>query len=304
MPTLHIVGNVCIDSTLRVPRFPHPGETLVALSSETGLGGKGANQAIAAARAGAEVVLYAAIGADEAGARVQRALAAEPLTPRLVVGDRATDTSIVLVRPDGENMIVSDTSMALSFEPHRVGELERSLRLGDIVLLQGNLDATATAACIRLARQSSAAVVLNPSPLSADSVFEWPLIELVIANAGEIEALTGEREADAGALVLRSLGAGAVVVSLGALGALLVDGDGIFEIAAPIVEATDTSGAGDVLCGVAVGLIAQGFSRQEAFSRATAAAALSVMRRGAFASCPSREEIKALRAETIRRRSK
>jgi ribokinase len=302
MPILHVVGNVCIDTTLRVPRFPVPGETLVALSSEVGIGGKGANQAIAAARAGAEVSFYAAIGEDEAGTQVRRALASEPLTPHLFATRRPTDSSMILVREDGENLIVSDTASARAFEPHRDAALLRTLNAGDIVLLQGNLTAEATAACMEQASRSSAAVALNPSPLDGAIAFAWPLIDLIVANAGEVRKLTGETDAAAGAAALRARGAKAVAVSLGGEGVLLVDAGGMFEIAAPKVAVIDTSGAGDILCGVAVGLIAQGFALQEAFARATAAAAISVTRRGALASCPSRDEIKTLTAAPIRRR--
>ncbi|MDR3517540.1 MAG: PfkB family carbohydrate kinase [Azospirillaceae bacterium] len=299
--TVHVVGNVCIDTTLHVGRFPVPGETLVARSSRSGVGGKGLNQAVAAARAGALVVLHAAIGHDAAAARIQAVLSHEPLALDLVVTDVATDSSMILVRDDGENLIVSDTRCARAFDPRSTAGLV-GVGPGDIVLLQGNLGAVATADCLRRARRASALTVFNPSPLDDGRAFDWPLVDLVIANRGEIAALTGAADPEVGAAALRIRGAGAVAVTLGGDGVLLCDGGGSCRIAAVPVVPLDTSGAGDVLCGVAVGLLAQGMAADAAFARAAAAAALAVGRPGAFESCPSAAELRLLVPTATQRR--
>jgi ribokinase len=298
---VHVVGNVCVDTTFWVERFPAPGETLIAISSSSSVGGKGANQAMAVARAGAEVTLHAAVGRDEAAGQIRVALRDNRLALDFLDGAGHSDTSMILVRGDGENLIVSDTGKARSFDPLASTNLADTITRNDIVLLQGNLDPAVTVACLRLARQKAAFTVLNPSPLTTAPI-SWSLVDLVVANRGEVEVLAGNRNVEAAAAVLLAQGAGHVVVTLGDHGVLLLDEAGITYIKAPKVEAIDTSGAGDVLCGVAVGLIAQGVAVEVAFARAAAAAALSVTRKGTLASCPSAGEIASLPQPSIHRR--
>ena len=152
---LHVVGNVCLDTTYRVGRFPLPGETLAALASWTGVGGKGANQSLAAVRAGAQVSLHAAIGEDAGAVRLRSELGRERLGLDLVVHRGPSDTSVILLREDGENLIVSETSRALAFDPMAADcAFASTLRAGDVVLLQGNLSPGATAGVIELTRGS------------------------------------------------------------------------------------------------------------------------------------------------------
>ena len=292
---VHVVGNLCRDTTLAVPRFPVPGETLVADGSRTGFGGKGLNQAVAAARAGATVVLHAAVGPGEASA-IAAAFGDEArLDLCLVEGAAPTDTSTILVRPDGENLIVSACAAARGYDPTVVtGAIEG----GDLVLMQGNLARAATLAVLHEARRLGALTVLNPSPLWDDGGPVWRDVDLLVANAGELRALTGEAEPSTGAAALVTAGAGAVAVTLGARGILYQDGDARHAIAAGPVAVLDTTGAGDVFCGVLVGLMAGGFERHDALARATAAASLSVTRAGALAAVPTAAELAALFPET------
>jgi ribokinase len=295
--TLHVVGNLCIDTTLSVPRFPVPGETLVALGSRSGFGGKGLNQAVAAARAGAAVVLHAAVGEGMAAAAARAFAGEERLTLRLAELDLPADTSTVLVRPDGENLIVSATACAQAFGPQPE---ELGLLSGDHLLMQGNLRLEITAACLAEARRRGTVTVLNPSP-SWDAAPPWGEVDLVVLNAGELQALSGQEDPDAGAQTLMGRGAGALVVTLGRRGALLFSGGERYFATAPEVEARDASGAGDVFCGVFAALLARGFDRGEALGRASAAASLSVTREGALASCPTALELAALSVPSVTR---
>ncbi len=154
----------------------------MATQGSAGLGGKGLNQAVAAARAGAEVVLHAAVGPGEA-AGLATALADEPrLALRLVEGDAPTDASLLLVRPDGENCDRQPRAAGPGFDPlaGRLGEVAR----GDILLLQGNLALATTLACLAEGRRRGARTVLNPSPLWEDAPRAWPDVDLARAQRG------------------------------------------------------------------------------------------------------------------------
>ena len=165
---------------------------------------------------------------------------------------------------------------------------------GDILLMQGNLSASATRVSLRKGRLAGALTVFNPSPLWHDERPDWRDIDLLVANAHEVATLSGEADPGRGAAALLRQGTGAVAVTLGARGLLYRTAATSLAIAAPAVKVLDTSGAGDVFCGVLVGLMACGVARPEALARATAAASLSVTRRGALASCPTGNEIAAL----------
>ena len=291
---VHVIGNLCRDTTLTVARFPVPGETLVARDCVVGLGGKGLNQAVAAARAGAAVLLHAAVNRDEA-ARLSADLGRERgLEARFTGLPLPTDNSILLVRDDGENAIVSATACAQAFNPVARDAAGDVLAPGDILLMQGNLSASATRVSLRKGRLAGALTVFNPSPLWHDERPDWRDIDLLVANAHEVAVLSGEADPGVAAAALLQEGAGAVAVTLGARGLHYRTPEASLAIEAPPVEVLDTSGAGDVFCGVLVGLMACGVARPEAMACATAAASLSVTRRGALASCPTAAEIAAL----------
>ncbi len=292
--TVHVVGNLCVDTTLEVERFPLPGETLAATSSRSGLGGKGLNQAVAAARTGAAVALWASVGAADRERLVEDLAGERGLSMRLSGTALPTDGSIILVRPDGENVIVSTTAAARAFDPLVETDLRNAVAAGDMLLMQGNLLVEITRACLAQARRCGAMTVLNPSPLWSVGGPVWSDADWLVVNEGELRAISGEAEAETGAAAVLGRGVGAVVVTRGARGVLCIAGSDRVEIEAPTVVARDTSGAGDVFCGVLVGLIASGHTHVEALARATAAASLSVTRPGALASCPPAEEMSAL----------
>ena len=300
---VHVIGNLCRDTGLAVPHFPRPGETLVATQRSAGLGGKGLNQAVAASRACAEVILHAAVGPGEA-VGLATALADEPrLTLRLVEGEAPTDVSLLLVQPDGENAIVSLCAAALDFNPVGRGALDEVAR-GDILLLQGNLSLATTLACLAEGQRRGARTVVNPSPLWENAPRAWPDVDLLVTNAGEATDLAGETDAREAAGILCAAGAGAVAVTRGAQGVVFCSDNGTLSVAAPRVEVLDTTGAGDVFCGTFVGGLARGLSPRAALEGATGAASLAVTRAGALASCPTAGEIAALFPPTNPRSSR
>jgi ribokinase len=288
---IHVIGNAAVDSVIRVERFPRPGETIVALGASEDLGGKGANQAVVAARCGAPVRLFAPVGDDALGERIRSSLACEGVeTDGVATSSYGTDRCVITVDRHGENTILSLIDAARHFDPIAETRLESWITPGDLVVMQGNLRPIVTRDCLALARSKGATTVLNPSPTYAAQDYDWTLIDLVLVNRGEATELVGGGAKEA-ARELCKKGAGTVVLTLGADGAAFFSADDAFRVAAPQVAAIDTVGAGDVLCGVLVAANALGRNWRDALAAATEAASISVTRKGVLASFPSREEM-------------
>lgn len=289
---VHVVGNVCLDTTFRLARFPGPGETLNAIGCSVALGGKGANQALAAWRAGAEVMLWSAVGSDAEATLVRRGLVDAGLSDHcLVVLPLPTDRSAILVDAAGENQIVSAVACARAFDPTRSG-WQAAARAGDALVLQGNLTPAATRAALEAGQALGLLTVLNASPLEerADGLPGAPAVTVV--NRGEGEALTGEREPGRIAERLARMAGGAAVVTLGAQGYVAVPAPAAaprFHPAVP-AEPLDTSGAGDVFCGTLAARLSLGDAFEPALRLAARAAAVAVTRAGTFGCGPSRDE--------------
>jgi ribokinase len=288
---IHVIGNAAVDSVIRVERLPRRGETVAALGACEDLGGKGANQAIAAARCGAPVRLVAPIGDDAMAKRIRSSLAREGvLTDGMTTSPYGTDRCVITVDSHGENTILSLVEASRHFDPIVETPISGWIMPGDFVVMQGNLRPSVTRDCLALAKSKGATTVLNPSPTYAAEDYDWTIVDLVLINRGEAIELAGG-EADQAARELRKKGAGAVVLTLGADGAAFFSGDKTFCVAAPQVVAIDTVGAGDVFCGVLIAAIALGRSWRDALAAAAEAASVSVTRKGVLASFPSREEL-------------
>ncbi len=281
-----VIGNAGLDLSLSVPRLPLAGETLIGRAGGRAPGGKGLNQAVVASRCGASVRFCAPLGHDAAEAgEIERHLAreafAELILPRL---PHATDFSLLMVLPDGENSIVSTSACSLALGRTEVAPALRDLGAGDVVLMQGNLSLDATRHVLATARRHKATTVFNPAPF-------WPGAEalvghcsLVIANRVEAAAL-GDAIHDAKT----------AIVTLGDEGCTLIeDRQRCRPFPAERVSALDTTGCGDVFCGVMAAALAQGLSIEAAIAAAQAAAALTATRPGAFQALPSRAELQAI----------
>jgi ribokinase len=291
---IHVIGNAAVDSVIRVERFPRPGETIVALGASEDLGGKGANQAVVAARGGAPVRLVAPIGDDALGERIRSSLAREGVqTDGVTVSPHGTDRCVITVDRHGENTILSLIDAARNFDPIAETRLESWIKPGDLVVMQGNLKPKVTRDCLTLARSRGATTVLNPSPTYTAQDYDWTLVDLVLVNRGEAIELVGGDAQEAGRELCKK-NAGAVVLTLGAYGAAFFSADDTFRAAAPQVIAVDTVGAGDAFCGALVAATALGQDWRSALAAATEAASISVTRKGVLASFPSREEMAAI----------
>jgi ribokinase len=288
---IHVIGNATVDTLIRVERFPRAGETIVALGTSEDLGGKGANQAVVAARCGANVRLVAAIGDDAQGERIRLSLAREGVqTDGLTASAYGTDRCVITVDGRGENTILSLIEAARHFDPIAETPIAMWIKPGDLVVMQGNLRPNVTRDCLALARSKGATTALNPSPTYAAQDYDWTLVDLALVNRGEAAELA-RGEAEEAARELCKKGAGAVVLTLGADGAGFFSDDETFRVSAPRVIAVDAVGAGDVFCGVLIAANARGRSWKNALAIAAEAASISVTRRGVLASFPSREEM-------------
>lgn len=295
MTRVVVVGNATVDVIQRVDRFARPGETLLCSAMLVCAGGKGLNQAIAAARTAAPTRLHAPAGADTHGELLARAAAAEPgLDVDWLAVAPPTDISTIWIDAAGENMIVSAAAAAASVDAAQAAAACASMVAGDVLLVQGNLSHAATEAAIAQAHAKGARTVLNTAPMRPWMVALLPGVDLVIANA--VEAFELSSGGDQPEAALLRAGARAAVISRGRDGAVLVTHDGRFKVEAAAVAAVDTAGAGDVLAGTLAGLLAQGSTLEAALQVAVAAASLSVTRSGTTPSFPSRDEVVALRA--------
>lgn len=287
-----IIGNCTLDIAFRLPRFPKPGETMLAPAPSQDVGGKGANQAVAAARSGVPVLFCSAIGRDEHGKTIKDRLATEDVCLDYVIDvPAATDQSIIYVTPYGENSIVSTHDAAASMDMTLVQPMLQAAAAGDIMLMQGNLPHDLTRACLDEGRRRRMVTLVNPAPIQYEFDDIWPFVDCAILNEVETEHLTECADPKSGARRLLEQGVRQVVVTLGAGGALLAHGDRIQVIAAEPVEAADTTGAGDVFCGVFVACLGRGLGIEAATRLAVRAATLSVTRHGTQSAFPSRTEI-------------
>ena len=288
MPNPHgrvlVLGNAGIDLSIPVPRLPRPGETLVGGALRRAPGGKGLNQAVMAARAGAEVLFCAPLGDDADGCDVAGRLRAERIAVlHLPRPGPPTDTSLLLVAAGGENCIVTSGACADALPAGDAVAFAARCRPGDVLLMQGNLSQAATEAAARTGRSCGARVVLNTAPL------RWPVPSAladcwgVVANAVEAEGITGRHGQDA-AYALAAVGPSLAVVTLGAGGCVTVPGG---WHPAPKAQTVDTTGAGDAFCGVLAAALARGLARDSAIAAAQCAAAGTVGRHGAFEALPA-----------------
>ena len=279
---------------MKCSRLPRPGETLAGGEFAQHAGGKGANQAVAAARAGARVVFIGRHGRDEFGRAAKAGLMAEGIDVTHFHETDAAPSGVALIFIGGrsrENMIAVARSANDLVSAEDVRAAEREMERADAVLAQLEVPIAAIETAAKIARRHGVPFILNPAPARKVPARLLRLVDTLTPNEHELEFLTGETRPEAGAAALMSRGCRRVVVTLGAKGALICDEHGAEHIAAPRVNAVDTVGAGDCLTAwVAVGL-AEGVDLAIATWRAVHAAALAVTREGAQAGMPMRAEV-------------
>lgn len=291
-----VLGSINRDIVVCVPRIPRPGETVLGNSSAEYPGGKGANQAVAAQRMGADVALIGATGDDGFGAAMRAFLAQEGinLDQVAVLPDVPTGIALITVESNGENAItVSPGANA------RVGEgglPSLDLKAGDYLVCQFEIPLSAVMAGFQQARASGARSVLNPAPMQAISPDLLALTDILVLNEHELAQCTGIADAssqpiEAMAELARAHPDLVVIATLGARGCIALAKGEITRIAGEPVPAIDTTGAGDCFVGALAALLAQGLALEQALRLANRAAGISVTRKGAASSMPMRAEI-------------
>jgi ribokinase len=280
---------------LTADRLPGPGETVLGTTLSRLPGGKGANQAVAAARAGGHVLFVGAVGDDEAGTRSADHLRDAGVDTRelLVLPGTQTGIAVVLVSADGENQIVILAGANGLLNAGHVSDALGRLALTDrdVLLVGFEIGDDAVRAAARCAGDSGARLLVNPAPARPLPDGIEQARPVLVPNASEAELLTGEKDERAAAEALAARTGAPVVVTLGARGALVVDGSSVQVVPSLTVEAVDTTGAGDTLAGVLAASLADGLALTAAVRRAAVAAALSVTAKGAQAGMPLRTRI-------------
>jgi ribokinase len=300
VPEILVLGSVNRDLIVHAPRLPLPGETLRGQRFGSCLGGKGANQAVAAARLGARVALAARVGLLENGAAMVEQLMGEGVDTRAVAqpADEVPGVALIVVgAEDAENQIVTVAGSNGTLPLAQVEALELAgLRW---LIAQQELPLESVARAFERARAAGVKTLLNAAPYRPGCEVLLPLVDVLVVNALEAQALVttlgGPAAApEALAQALRARGPSAVLVSLGADGLCWVDDAGTRRVPARRVTAVDTVGAGDTLVGALVTALAEGQAIEAALSFAQAAASIAVSRPGVQDAMPRREEVEQL----------
>jgi ribokinase len=304
-PAVVVVGSLNADLTVRVPRFPAPGETISGSDFAIVPGGKGANQAAAAGKLGGRVAMIGQVGADAQGVLLREALTAAGVETRWVAADEAAATGVAVITIDarGENEIILAAGANGTFGPERLGPALGALRAARVVLLQLEIPLTTVMRAAVEARSGGATVILDPAPAVPVAHQLLALADYVTPNERELAILADRRPTaddmpleavDAIARAVLSRGATRVLVKLGARGSRLVTHDAVQGWPARQVHAVDTTAAGDAFNGALAVALTEGASLDQAVRFATVAASISVTRPGAQPSLPARAEVEAL----------
>lgn len=299
---IHVIGSINLDLIATVPRLPEPGETLSGDRFSTAPGGKGANQALAARRAGAAVAMTGAAGRDAFAAEALALLKADGVDlSRVATADQPTGVALIFVGGDGENVIVvvpgangTVTAASVASTP---------LAAGDVVLLQHEIPLASVEAALEQARAAGAVSVLNTAPARPEAAHPLAMADIVIANETEFDlyagplALSGaDREARMADFAART--GRTIIVTLGGDGVVAATPAGMARAAALPVTPVDTVGAGDTFCGYLAAALAEGRPLAEALRLAAAAGSLACLKPGAQPSIPLRAEVDAALQKT------
>ena len=284
--TVWCLGSINADYFYGVPHLPMPGETLASTSLTTGLGGKGANQSVAAVRAGSTVHHIGAVGSDGAWAR-DRIKGYGVDVQWVATVEASTGHAIINVADDGENAIVLHQGANIAQDAERIQLALAGAAPGDLLLLQNETNCQAEAA--KIARDKGLRVIYSAAPYSTQSVravLDW--VDVLVMNAVEAAQLTDEMNID-----IKDLPVSFVLVTKGADGATWYDLQAATTTEAPIikVQPVDTTGAGDTFAGYVAAGLDQGLSVQETLRRAAGAGALKVTKAGTADAIPALEDV-------------
>jgi ribokinase len=293
-----VVGSSNTDMIIRVSRIPRAGETLLGGEFFTAAGGKGANQAVGAARAGGKVALIARVGKDAFGDQAVAGLRRDGVDVGCVFRDKlaASGVALIFVAKDGENSIAVAGGANAMLSPADVKKAAGVIRSAALLVAQLETPLATVTAAVDVAVKAGVPIILNPAPARRLPNSLLKRITVLTPNETEAELLTGIRVTDAAAAAkacskLRSRGVGTVILTLGSRGAFLADDNGQRLVPGFKVKTVDSTAAGDIFNGALSVALAEGRTVLDAVRFANAAAALSVTRRGAQPSAPTRADI-------------
>ena len=286
-PRVVVIGSANLDFVTRLPHLPAPGETVLGESYVTAPGGKGANQAVACARAGGDVAFCGALGEDPFAEPLLASLRESGVRDWTLRVPAPTGAAFISVSQEGENCIAVASGANGLLRPESLPPLTG---IGWMMLqLEIPLDTVQAAA--HAARAAGAQVVLNAAPARTLPAKLLRLVDALIVNEGELRTLTGSADLREGARQAQALGPQTVVVTLGARGCLALRGNHWHELAAHAVQVRDTTGAGDTFVGVLVAALSRGEALASALRWAGLGSALACTREGAQPAMPWREEL-------------
>ncbi|EJM13503.1 ribokinase [Pseudomonas sp. GM18] len=298
-----VIGSLNMDLVTRAPRLPRGGETLIGQSFATVSGGKGANQAVAAARLGAQVSMVGCVGSDAYGEALRGALLAEQIDCQAVsTVEDSSGVALIVVDDNSQNAIVIVAGANGALTPEVIDRFDSVLQTADVIICQLEVPDATVGHALKRGRELGKTVILNPAPASRPLPADWyAAIDYLIPNESEASALSGLpvdslSTAEAAATRLIAMGAGKVIITLGAQGSLFANGTRFEHFPAPTVTAVDTTAAGDTFVGGFAAALAAGKSEAEAIRFGQVAAALSVTRAGAQPSIPTLSDVQAFKA--------
>lgn len=298
-----VIGSLNMDLVTRAPRLPRGGETLIGQSFATFSGGKGANQAVAAARLGAQVSMVGCVGSDAYGEALREALLAEQIDCQAVsTVEDSSGVALIVVDDNSQNAIVIVAGANGALTPEVIDRFDAVLQAADVIICQLEVPDATVGHALKRGRELGKTVILNPAPASRPLPADWyAAIDYLIPNESEASALSGLpvdslSTAETAATRLIAMGAGKVIITLGAQGSLLANGTRLEHFPAAKVKAVDTTAAGDTFVGGFAAALAAGKSEAEAIRFGQVAAALSVTRAGAQPSIPTLSDVQAFKA--------
>jgi ribokinase len=288
-----VIGSVNTDLVVAAPHIPSPGETVTGGTFLRAQGGKGANQAVAAARAGADVTFVARVGDDQLGHDAIAGLREEGIDVSHIVRDADHPTGVALIMVDqaGENAISVAPGSNARLSPTDVDAARASIESADALLAQLETPLEAVARAAAIASAAGTLVILNPAPARPVDEAVLALVDVLTPNEGEAVFLANEEDPRAAAASLRASGVETVVVTLGPRGALVCSAEGEAAVPSPAVAAIDSTAAGDAFNGYLAVSLSEGLDLTSAVRRACVAGALATTVPGARPSLPSRDRV-------------
>jgi ribokinase len=303
MSKVIVVGSSNVDLTVTVERLPRPGETVLATSMVQSFGGKGANQAVAAKRAGSDVVFLTKLGADANGKLLERYFSSQGLPLTGILRDPKAQSGMAFVCIDGAggNQIAVVPGSNRLLTPEDVRRASTLMAGARVLLVQMEIESATVLEALMLAKRHRLTTILNPAPASPLSSEMLKHVDVLTPNQQEVQTLAGPSSLAEAAQILVKRGAGCVIVTCGAEGALVFGRQGERRVPAFVVDVVDTTGAGDAFNGALGCALAEGATMETAVEIGAAAGALATMKRGAQEAIPMRRDIEELRRSGSRR---